>query len=205
MNDLLRYETELLRDGYRAIAGTDEAGRGPLAGPVVAAAVILHPGQTIPGVNDSKKLTERQREKLYPIIMAEALAVGIGLCDHEEIDRLNILRASLEAMRRAVAALPVAADFLLVDGSFTVPLEIPQQAVSKGDSLSLSIAAASIIAKVTRDRLMVEFDLLYPGYGFAGHKGYPSASHRATIVCLGPCPIHRSSFRGVKEFVRREG
>jgi ribonuclease HII len=205
MNDLLRYETELLRDGYRAIAGTDEAGRGPLAGPVVAAAVILHPGQTIPGVNDSKKLTERQREKLYPIIMAEALAVGIGLCDHEEIDRLNILRASLEAMRRAVAALPVAADFLLVDGSFTVPLEIPQQAVIKGDSLSLSIAAASIIAKVTRDRLMVEFDLLYPGYGFAGHKGYPSASHRATIVCLGPCPIHRSSFRGVKEFVRREG
>jgi ribonuclease HII len=205
MNDLLRYETELLRDGYRAIAGTDEAGRGPLAGPVVAAAVILHPGQTIPGVNDSKKLTERQREKLYPIIMAEALAVGIGLCDHEEIDRLNILRASLEAMRRAVAALPVAADFLLVDGSFTVPLEIPQQAVIKGDSLSISIAAASIIAKVTRDRLMVEFDLLYPGYGFAGHKGYPSASHRATIVCLGPCPIHRSSFRGVKEFVRREG
>jgi ribonuclease HII len=204
MNDLLRYETELLRDGYRAIAGTDEAGRGPLAGPVVAAAVILHPGQTIPGVNDSKKLTERQREKLYPIIMAEALAVGIGLCDHKEIDRLNILRASLEAMRRAVAALPVAADFLLVDGSFTVPLEIPQQAVIKGDSLSLSIAAASIIAKVTRDRLMVEFDLLYPGYGFAGHKGYPSASHRAAIACLGPCPIHRSSFRGVKEFVRRE-
>jgi ribonuclease HII len=205
MNDLLRYETELLRDGYRAIAGTDEAGRGPLAGPVVAAAVILHPGQTIPGVNDSKKLTERQREKLYPIIMAEAIAVGIGLCDHEEIDRLNILRASLEAMRRAVAALPVAADFLLVDGSFTVPLEIPQQAVIKGDSLSISIAAASIIAKVTRDRLMVEFDLLYPGYGFAGHKGYPSASHRAAIACLGPCPIHRSSFRGVKEFVRRAG
>jgi ribonuclease HII len=205
MNDLLRYETELLRDGYRTIAGTDEAGRGPLAGPVVAAAVILHRGQTIPGVNDSKKLSERQREKLYPIIMAEARAVGIGLCDHKEIDRLNILRASLEAMRRAVAVLPVAADFLLVDGSFTVPLEIPQQAVIKGDSLSLSIAAASIIAKVTRDRLMVEFDLLYPGYGFAGHKGYPSASHRAAIACLGPCPIHRSSFRGVKEFVRRAG
>jgi len=199
--DLLRYETELLRAGYVSIAGTDEAGRGPLAGPVVAAAVILHPGQTIPGVTDSKKLSERQREKLYPIIMTEARGVGIGICDHEEIDKMNILRASLEAMRRAVMALPAAADFLLVDGSFTVPLEIPQQAVIKGDSLSLSIAAASIIAKVTRDRLMVEFDGLYPGYGFAGHKGYPSASHRAAIASLGPCPIHRKSFRGVKEFV----
>jgi ribonuclease HII len=199
--DLLRYETELLRAGYVSIAGTDEAGRGPLAGPVVAAAVILHPGQTIPGVTDSKKLSERQREKLYPIIMTEARGVGIGICDHEEIDHMNILRASLEAMRRAVMALPAAADFLLVDGSFTVPLEIPQQAVIKGDSLSLSIAAASIIAKVTRDRLMVEFDALYPGYGFAGHKGYPSASHRAAIASLGPCPIHRKSFRGVKEFV----
>ena len=199
--DLLRYETELLRAGYVSIAGTDEAGRGPLAGPVVAAAVILHSGQTIPGVTDSKKLSERQREKLYPIIMAEVRGVGIGICDHEEIDKMNILRASLEAMRRAVIALPAATDFLLVDGSFTVPLEIPQQAVIKGDSLSLSIAAASIIAKVTRDRLMVEFDGLYPGYGFAGHKGYPSASHRAAISSLGPCPIHRKSFRGVKEFM----
>lgn len=204
MTDLLRYENDAHQSGYRAIAGTDEAGRGPLAGPVVAAAVILHPGQAIPGVTDSKKLTERQRERLYPIIMAEARAVGIGICDHNEIDRMNILRASLEAMRRAVAALPVAADYLLVDGSFTIPLEIPQLAVIKGDSLSLSIAAASIIAKVTRDQLMVEFDSLYPGYGFAGHKGYPSASHRAVIARIGPCPIHRKSFRGVKEFVRSE-
>ena len=204
MTDLLRYESEAYRAGYLSIAGTDEAGRGPLAGPVVAAAVILHPGQVIAGVNDSKKLSERQRERLYPIIMAEARGVGIGICDHEEIDRLNILRASLEAMRRAVAALPVAADFLLVDGSFTVPLEIPQLAVIKGDSLSFSIAAASIIAKVTRDRLMVEFDEIYPGYGFAGHKGYPSASHRAAIARIGPCPIHRKSFRGVKEFVKGE-
>jgi len=202
--DLLRFETEAYLAGYLSIAGTDEAGRGPLAGPVVAAAVILHPGQVMGGVTDSKKLTERQREKLYPMIMAEACGVGIGICDHHEIDRLNILRASLEAMRRAVAALPVAADFLLVDGSYTVPLEIPQQAVVKGDSLSLSIAAASIIAKVTRDRLMVEYDSRYPGYGFAGHKGYPSTSHRAAIVRLGPCSIHRKSFRGVKEFVRVE-
>ena len=202
--DMHRYESELLRAGYRTIAGTDEAGRGPLAGPVVAAAVILHPGQILAGVTDSKKLTERQREKVYPVIMAEARGVGIGICDHQEIDRLNILRASLEAMGRAVAALPVAADFVIIDGTFTIPMDLPQQTIIKGDSLSLSIAAASIIAKVTRDRLMVEFDALYPGYGFAGHKGYPSASHRAAIARLGPCPIHRKSFRGVKEFVRSE-
>ena len=205
MKEQLRYEIDATRAGYRAVAGTDEAGRGPLAGPVVAAAVMLHPGQTIVGVADSKKLTERQRERLFDLIMAEARSVGIGSCDHGEIDRLNILRASLVAMRRAVTALPVAADYLLVDGTFTVPLDLPQQAIVKGDSLSLSIAAASIIAKVTRDRLMVEYDRLYPGYGLAGHKGYPSASHREAIARLGPSPIHRRSFRGVREFVRSEG
>ena len=202
---MLRYEIDAYRAGYRAVAGTDEAGRGPLAGPVVAAAVMLHPGQTIDGVADSKKLSGRKRERLFDVIMAEARSVGIGLCDHGEIDRMNILRASLEAMRRAVTALPAAADYLLVDGTFTVPLDLPQQAIVKGDSLSLSIAAASIIAKVTRDRLMAEYDALYPGYGLAGHKGYPSASHREAIVRLGPCPIHRRSFRGVREFVRSEG
>ncbi len=204
MTDLLRYESELLRAGFHAIAGTDEAGRGPLAGPVVAAAVILYPGQMLSGVNDSKKLTERQRERLFPLIMAEARAVAIGICDHGEIDKLNILRASLEAMRRAVTSLTVAADFILIDGTFSLTLELPQQTIIKGDSLSLSIAAASIIAKVTRDRLMVEYDALYPGYGFAAHKGYPSAAHRAAIARLGPCPIHRKSFRGVKEFVGSE-
>ena len=204
MTDLLRYESELLRAGYRTIAGTDEAGRGPLAGPVVAAAVILYPEQMLSGVNDSKKLTERQRERLFPLIMAEARAVAIGICDHGEIDKLNILRASLEAMRRAVTSLTVAADFILIDGTFSLTLELPQQTIIKGDSLSLSIAAASIIAKVTRDRLMVEYDALYPGYGFAAHKGYPSAAHRAAIARLGPCPIHRKSFRGVKEFVGSE-
>ncbi len=152
-------------------------------------------------VTDSKKLSERQCEKLYPIILAEARSVGIGICDHGEIDRMNILRASLEAMRRAVTALSVDTDFLLVDGTFLIPMDLPQKTIVKGDSLSLSIAAASIIAKVTRDRLMVEFDAIYPGYGFSGHKGYPSASHRHAIARLGPCPIHRKSFRGVKEFI----
>ena len=202
--NILRIESEALRAGYHTVAGLDEAGRGPLAGPVVAAAVILHPGQTIPGVTDSKKLTERQRELLFPRIMAEARGVGVGVCDHEIIDRLNILQASLLAMKLAVENLPVPADFLLIDGTFAIPVDLPQRAVVKGDSLSLSIGAASIIAKVTRDRLMVEFDVRYPGYGFAGHKGYPSASHRAAIARLGPCPIHRKSFRGVKEFVRSE-
>jgi ribonuclease HII len=201
MNNLLRYETELLTSGYQAIAGTDEAGRGPLAGPVVAAAVILYPGQSIEGVTDSKKLSEWQREKLYQTIMEKARSVAIGSCDHGEIDRMNILRASLEAMRRAVVSLPVSADFVLIDGTFTIPLDLPQQAIIRGDSLSFSIAAASIIAKVTRDRLMKEFDTLYPGYGFALHKGYPTASHREAVALLGPSPVHRKSFKGVKEFV----
>ena len=202
--NILSYETTARQAGYQTVAGTDEAGRGPLAGPVVAAAVVLYPGQIIDGVADSKKLTERQRERLYERIIAEARGVGIGSCDHDEIDRLNILRASLEAMRRAVAALPVTADYLLVDGTFTVPLDIPQEAIIKGDSLSISIAAASIIAKVTRDRLMAGYDALFPGYGLAGHKGYPSAAHREAIARLGPSPIHRKSFRGVREFVRSE-
>ncbi len=205
MTDLLRYETQLQVLGFHAIAGTDEAGRGPLAGPVVAAAVILHPGQIIPGVTDSKKLTERQREKLFPMIMAEARAVAIGICDHDEIDRLNILRASLEAMKRAVTSLPVTADFVLIDGTFSIPLDLPQQTIIKGDSLSLSIAAASIIAKVTRDRLMKDFAAFYPGYGFAEHKGYPTAAHREAVARLGPSPIHRKSFKGVKERVNGEG
>ena len=200
--ELLRFESEAYRAGYRTVAGTDEAGRGPLAGPVVAAAVVLHPGQIIDGVTDSKKLTERQREQLFERIMAEARGVAVGICDHVEIDRLNILRASLEAMRRAVTSLPVAADFILVDGTFTIPLNLPQQAIIKGDSLSLSIAAASIIAKVTRDRLMTELDRLHPGYGFAGHKGYGCASHMEAIRRLGPSPVHRLTFGGVKEHVR---
>jgi len=195
VNDILRYETALYHSGYRAIAGTDEAGRGPLAGPVVAAAVILYPGQFIADVTDSKKVPKHRREELFQRIMAEARGVAVGICDHQEIDRINILRASLEAMRRAVVSLPVTADFVLIDGTFAIQLDLPQQTIIKGDSLSLSIAAASIIAKVTRDRLMAEYDELYPGYGFARHMGYPSVAHRDALARLGPCPIHRRSFR----------
>jgi len=197
--DMLALEGQASRRGYRSIAGVDEAGRGPLAGPVVAAAVILPDGLLLPGVNDSKQLTADQREALFDIISREALAVGVGIGDHALIDSINILQATLSAMRDAVRGLSVTPDFLLIDGISSVPMNIPQRTVKKGDSLSLSIAAASIIAKVTRDRMMLEYDLLYPGYGFASHKGYGAAAHLAAIAELGPCPIHRKSFGGVKE------
>lgn len=200
---LWHFETLATRRGARVVAGVDEAGRGPLAGPVVAAAVILPPAVDLQGVNDSKKLTGRQRERLYALIHERALAVGVGIADHQTIDRLNILQATLLAMKDAVGKLSLPPDYLLVDGISPVPVSLPQQIIKKGDSLSISIAAASIIAKVTRDRLMVAYDQTYPGYGFALHKGYGSAGHRAAIAALGPCPIHRATFRGVKEFVRR--
>jgi len=199
--DMLFYEAQARRRGYLCIAGIDEAGRGPLAGPVVAAAVILPAGLDLPGVDDSKKLTAAQREELFDTIMREAASVGVGVGDHDLVDRINILQATLSAMRDAVLQLSPKPDFLLIDGISAVPMNIAQRTVKKGDSLSLSIAAASIIAKVTRDRLMVEYDLLYPGYGFADHKGYGAASHMAAIADLGPSPIHRKSFRGVKEHV----
>ncbi|QXE90619.1 ribonuclease HII [Geomonas subterranea] len=197
--DMLALEGQALRRGYARIAGVDEAGRGPLAGPVVAAAVILPTGLVLPGVNDSKQLTEGKREELFDVIHREALAVGVGIGDHALIDRINILQATLSAMSDAVRGLSVNPDFLLIDGISSVPMNIPQRTVKKGDSLSLSIAAASIIAKVTRDRMMVEYDARFPGYGFASHKGYGAASHLAAIAELGPCPIHRRSFSGVKE------
>ncbi len=202
--DLLAFELLARRQGYRQIAGIDEAGRGPLAGPVLAAAVILPEGVGLPGVTDSKKLTPAKREMLFDLIMARALAVGVGSADHLLIDRINILQATLTAMQRAIAALAIPPDYLLIDGISAIPLNIPQKTIKRGDSASLSIAAASIIAKVTRDRLMLEFDVRYPGYGFAGHKGYGSASHLEAIVNLGPCEIHRKSFGGVKEYVRGE-
>lgn len=185
------------------IAGLDEAGRGPLAGPVVAAAVILSKDEDLPGVTDSKKLTKSQREKQYEIIMARAVAVGIGVSDHLLIDRINILQATLAAMQQAILNLNPAPDYLLIDGISKVPLAIPQKTIIKGDSASLSIAAASIVAKVTRDRQMVEFDRRFPGYGFASNKGYGSAAHMAAIARFGPCEIHRKSFAGVKEHVSR--
>ncbi|HJV35713.1 ribonuclease HII [Geomonas sp.] len=197
--DMLAHEAQALRRGYNQIAGVDEAGRGPLAGPVVAAAVILPVGLLLPEVNDSKQLTAEKREELFDLIHREAISVGVGVGDHELVDRINILQATLCAMREAVQGLKPPPDFLLIDGISNIPMNIPQRTVKQGDSLSLSIAAASIIAKVTRDRMMMEYDLLYPGYGFASHKGYAAASHMAAIAELGPSPIHRKSFSGVKE------
>jgi len=199
---MLEFEERATRRGYFRVAGIDEAGRGALAGPVVAAAVILPPGLSIPGVDDSKKLSPARRDELFDVIIACALTVGVGYGDHLLIDRINILQATLEAMKGAVQQLSAPPDFLLIDGISKIPLPIHQQTIKKGDSASLSIAAASIIAKVTRDRLMTDFDERFPGYGFAAHKGYGCDAHMATIARLGPCEIHRKTFRGVREYVK---
>lgn len=199
LHTMLHFETVARGQGFRTIAGVDEAGRGPLAGPVVAAAVILPEGWIIPGVDDSKKLTESMRNRLYDRIMNEAVSVGVGISDNRTIDRINILQATLRAMESAVRELSVHPDCLLIDGISKTSLHIHQKTIKKGDSRSQSVAAASIIAKVTRDRMMEEYDRQYPEYGFAGHKGYGSASHLAAIAEFAPCPIHRLSFRGVKE------
>ena len=195
----LHFEQQAQACGYRAIAGIDEAGRGPLAGPVVAAAVILPEHFQLPGLTDSKQLTVSARERLYPLIRAQALAVGLGVARAEEIDQINILQATLRSMQRAVGRLAVPADFLLIDGNVPVPLPLPQQTLVKGDSRSLSIAAASVVAKVVRDRIMTTYDRLFPGYGFASHKGYASDAHRLAIAHLGPSPCHRRTFGGVRE------
>lgn len=182
--------------GRRVVVGLDEAGRGCLAGPVVAAAVVLPPDVSLPGLDDSKKLSPQAREALVPEIRREALAVGVGQCSASEVDDLNVLWASMEAMRRAALALPLVPDVLLVDGNRALPdAPWPQETVVKGDAKSLSIAAASVIAKVTRDRRMVELDAAFPVYGWAGHKGYPTAAHYAAIAEHGPSPHHRRSFR----------
>ncbi len=194
------FENKAKAIGFRCIAGIDEAGRGPLAGPVVSAAVVLPEDFHCPGITDSKKLSEKKREALFPLITEKALAVGIGIADHEEIDRINILQASLLSMKRAAADLgAVTPDYLLIDGKFTIDSPIGQEAIVKGDSKSISIAAASIIAKVTRDRIMAKLSLKYPVYEFHRHKGYPTKAHKAAIETHGPCPVHRKSFRGVKQ------
>ncbi len=195
----LFFEALARRQGYQVIAGIDEAGRGPLAGPVVAAAVILPECFELPGLNDSKQLSEKKRNELFPLIYKQAIAVGIGVSRADEVDRINILQATLKGMKRAVARLSVTPDFLLVDGITPVPSAIEQKTLKKGDSRSLSIAAASVIAKVVRDRIMVAYDRLFPEYGFAGHKGYGSQKHRDAVARYGPCVCHRRSFAGVRE------
>lgn len=189
-----RYEGEAREQGYTAVCGVDEAGRGPLAGPVCAAAVILPAGLVIEGVNDSKKLSEKKREELFPVICEKALAYGIGWADEREIDEINILQATYRAMKRAVESLPLTADYALIDGNRMPPLAIPGTTIIKGDALSMSIAAASILAKVSRDRVMVQFSREYPQYGFEQHKGYGTAAHVQALREYGPCPLHRQSF-----------
>ena len=191
---LMVYERRFADKGR--IAGIDEVGRGPLSGPVVACAVILPTDHRILYLNDSKKLSEKKREELYEVIMQEAVSVGLGMETPEIIDQINILQATYSAMRKAIAALDPPAQFLLND-AVTIPhVSIPQCPIVHGDALSVSIAAASIVAKVTRDRLMEDYDRLYPEYGFARNKGYGTAEHIAAIKTHGPCPIHRRSFIG---------
>lgn len=188
------YEAELSDVGYKAICGVDEAGRGPLCGPVAAAACILPCGLAIDGLNDSKKLSEKKREILYDIITKEAVAWCVATASVEEINEYNILEATLLAMRRAISGLGVPADFALIDGNICRDFPIPARSVVHGDALSPSIAAASILAKVTRDRLCVELDRQYPGYGIAIHKGYGTKAHMDALRTLGPTPIHRKQF-----------
>jgi ribonuclease HII len=199
--DLWVFERRARADGFSLIAGIDEAGRGPLAGPVVAAAVILPDDMPECGINDSKQLTARKRESLYHDIYRHAVAVGIGIIDPAEIDRINILQASLKAMVFAVLNLEPGPDYLLIDGRFPIPAGLPQEALVRGDSRSVSIAAASIVAKVTRDRIMRRYAGEYPEFDFAAHKGYPTQAHREAIRRFGCCPIHRRSFGGVREFL----
>ena len=196
----LRHERQLRTRGCVRIAGIDESGRGPLAGPVVAAAVILPERFRHPVLNDSKKLTAPQRECLFAELTAHAeIHWALAVVEHDEIDRLNILRATHEAMRRAVAALAAVPDHVLIDGLPVRPFPVPQTALVGGDGLSFSIAAASVIAKVTRDRIMVQMDARHPGYEFAQHKGYGTALHLARLRAHGPCPIHRRSFLPVRQ------
>lgn len=187
-------EQQLQAQGFTYICGVDEAGRGPLCGPVFAAACILPDGLYIEGLNDSKKLTEKKREKLFDIIKKEAVAYSIASADVDEINELNILEADLLAMRRAIDGLGVKADFAIIDGNIARDFQIPARAVVKGDSISMSIAAASVLAKVARDRVCLELDREYPQYGIAKHKGYGTKEHKEALFKYGPSPIHRKKF-----------
>ncbi len=199
LRTMLRFETALWDGGVTRIAGVDEAGMSPLAGPVAAAAVILAPGTRIPEVDDSKRLDVETRERLAPVIKKQAVAWAVAFAEVEEIDRINIYWAGLAAMRRAIAALAPAAEHLLIDGRKLGDVALPQQRIVGGDAKSLSIAAASILAKTARDAKMRELDVQFPGYGFAQHKGYPVQAHASALAKLGACPVHRRSFALVRE------
>ena len=199
LEKMLEYEKGLYEKGYEYICGIDEAGRGPLCGPVVAAAVILKKGDKIEGVNDSKKLSEKKREAVYELIKERAVAYSVGIVDEKTIDEINILEATRLAMKKAVEGLEQKAEYALVDAEKKVPIDIPYTPIIKGDALSESIAAASIIAKVTRDRMVLELDKKYPEYNFAKNKGYGTKEHTDAIKQYGLCPAHRRSF--CKKFV----
>jgi ribonuclease HII len=197
--NMLNFERVLWKSGIQSVAGVDEAGTGPLAGPVVAAAVIFPPGTEFPGIDDSKRLDVEQRVEMEAVVRRTATAIGVGLAEVGEIDRLNIYHAALLAMRRAVEALPVKPDHLLIDARVIPDVLIPQNSFYKGDGMNFSIAAASIIAKTYRDRLMEGLEKTYPGYGFAQHKGYGTPEHQNAIRQIGPCPAHRMSFPFIRE------
>lgn len=194
MTDLWEIENAVAEEGFAPVCGVDEAGRGPLAGPVCAAAVVLPRGLVIPGLNDSKKLTERRREALYDVITAQALAYGVAFASEREIDELNILQATYLAMNRAIAAMGTAPALALIDGNRNGGIAVPSRCVVGGDGKCASVAAASVLAKVTRDRYMLELDARYPGYGFAKHKGYGTAAHYAALREKGPSEVHRRTF-----------
>ena len=201
IKELLQFEQRLWARGVQWVAGVDEAGRGCLAGPVVAAAVVLHPNVELPGLDDSKKLSTRKREMLYDAILAQALSTSVAKVAPQEIDQLNILQASLKAMRKAIDGLKIVPNHVLVDGHIRPGTCLEETALVEGDARSLSIAAASVLAKVYRDRLMVEFDETYPDYGFAGHKGYGSPDHLEALRLNGPCKLHRHSFAPVAQLL----
>lgn len=190
----LEFEKEALAKGYKAVCGVDEAGRGPLAGPVCAAAVILPEGVIIDGVNDSKKLSEKKRESLFDVIREQALSYSIAYATVDEIEEINILNATMLAMRRAIDGLDIKADYAMIDGNKIPPIDIDAECIVKGDAKSMSIACASILAKVSRDRLLYKYAEEYPMYGFDKHKGYGTKVHREAILKYGPCPYHRKSF-----------
>jgi len=200
-SDWWQYEQQFYQRGYFHVAGVDEVGRGPLAGPVVACAVILPRNFDVEGIDDSKLLSNVRRLELYPRIAAQCLAWAVGCIDAATIDRINILQASLVAMQRAICELPLAPEAIIVDGNHKIPdVSVPQMPVIKGDRKSISVACASILAKEVRDRLMEDFDRQYPGFGFAVHKGYATPEHLAALDKLGPVPIHRKSFRTIREY-----